>query len=157
MLDDNDYKLFLNLFDKVPEKILCLFSKEFPEVIEPLLSRYVNIIDEHVVQKNFDYAETVAAKMRKIYLAGDNKNLKIYALKSILCAAVDLNRFRAMDVFNKILISIKLDDEAFIVANMIKENFHRYLKIYSQIPKKELHSIIQCQWENACRYNQTEV
>ena len=149
MLESQVDDIFLNMFDRVPEKILSIYAKDYPDKLLPLIEKHAQIISKCVIGRSFDYAETVAQKMNLVYQSTTNNNLKACAIKSVLIAAVDLNRFRAMNVFNKLLISIQDNDEAFIIADMLKHNINRYKRIYTQISKDQLHYHIQQQWDKA--------
>lgn len=146
MLDDVIDEMFLDLFDKLPEKILGLYAKEFPEKLLPLVQKHSNILERNITNKHFDYAEIVASKMQIIYQSTTDLGLKSIALISVLIVAVDLNRFRAMNVFNRLLVSIQSNDEAFAISNALKENVDRYARIFNQVGKDQLHKLIQAQW-----------
>ena len=88
-------------------------------------------------------------KMQSIVISTSNINLKAISIECILIAAVDLNRFRAMNVFNKIIVSISNADEAFVISNMLSKNITRYSRIFSQVGREQLHRTIQRQWDNA--------
>ena len=144
--------VFWELFDKIPARILILCAQEFSDKLIDVLTIYSEIINKSITQKNFDYAEVVAEKMNAIFIATTNASLKQIALKCILCAAVDLNRFKAMDVFNKLLVGIKNSADATLIAIMLNDNLSRYSKVYSQISIGQLHPELQLQWENARRF-----
>lgn len=145
----HNYEVFWELFDKIPSQILILCAREFSHKIIDVINVYAEIIDKRISQKNFEYAEVVAEKMNAIFIATDNAMLRQIALKCILCAAVDLNRFKAMNIFNKILIGIKDSSDAALIAVMLSDNLSRYAKVYSQIPVGQLHPHLQLQWEKA--------
>ena len=140
--------VFLDLFDKIPERILALYGREYSDQLIPLFQKYSSTLDLIVKNKSFDYAETVAKKMQSIVISTSNINLKAISVECILIAAVDLNRFRAMNVFNKIIVSISNADEAFVISNMLSKNITRYSRIFSQVVREQLHRTIQRQWDN---------
>jgi hypothetical protein len=84
--------------------------------------------------------------MQVLYNSTQDLNLKAIALISVLVVAVDLNRFRAMNVFNRLLVSIKDADEAFMISEALKDNIYRYSRIYNQVGKEQLHKLLQAQW-----------
>lgn len=145
----HNHDMFWELFDKIPTRILILCAREFSHKLVDVLNIYAEIIDKAISQKNFAYAEVVAERMNAIFVATTNATLRQIALKCILCAAVDLNRFKAMNIFNKILIGIKDPSDATLIAIMLNENLGRYSKVYSQIPIGQLHPELQIQWEKA--------
>lgn len=155
MLEEETGTAFLNLFDKFPEKLLALYAKEYADLLLPLIQKYSSVVYNNVASKSFDYAEVVASKMQIIYTSSENDELKAEALKSILLAAVILNRFRAMNTFNKIMVAIKKDDEAFVVAKMLGKNLKEYACVFSQIGREQLNPHIQQQWDKALAYKQS--
>ena len=84
--------------------------------------------------------------MQIIYQSTTDLSLKSIALISVLIVAVDLNRFRAMNIFNRLLVSVQSNDEAFVISNALKENVNRYARIFNQVGKEQLHKLIQAQW-----------
>lgn len=149
LMSEVDNDMFLDLYDKLPDKIIGLYVKEFSERITPLIQKYSNIIKKCILNKHYNYAEVVAEKMQVIYHSTNDYTLKAFSLINVLIAAVDLNRFRAMSVFNRLLLSITDDEEAFVISKALSENMDRYAHVFSQIGKDQLHRFIQAQWSVA--------
>lgn len=149
LMSEVDNDMFLDLYDKLPDKIIGLYVKEFSEIITPLIQKYSNIIKKCILNKHYNYAEVVAEKMQVIYHSTNDYTLKAFSLINVLIAAVDLNRFRAMSVFNRLLLSITDDEEAFVISKALSENMDRYAHVFSQIGKDQLHRFIQAQWSVA--------
>ncbi|UWG95948.1 serine/threonine protein kinase [Dehalobacter sp. DCM] len=145
--DDDDF--FLQLFDQIPSSLLRSVVSDMPADVEPLLAKYVEIIERSIGGRSFSYAETVATKMSKVYKATSNISIKQGALTSVLCAAVDLNRFKAMNVFNSLLADVSSQEEALIVSDVLKQQLRRYRYVYSQISKGQLHPLLQVVWDLA--------
>ena len=53
---------------------------------------------------------------------------------------------QVLNVFNRLLVSIQSNDEAFVISNALKENVDRYARIFNQVGKDQLHKLIQAQW-----------
>ena len=149
--------VFLSLIDKIPDVIINLYSKEFVDQQLPLIEKYYTVLKDTVRQKDFEYAEYVSKRMQIVYLATADYELKAIALMSILIAAVRLNRYRAMSVFNKILVSVENESEACYIAKKLDENLCDYKTIYSQIGKDQLHFQIQRIWDKADGLHSAEV
>lgn len=150
--DDDDF--FLQLFDQIPSTLLISIVSDMPADVEPLLAKYGKIIERSVGDRSFSYAETVATKMSMVYKATSNIGIKQGALTNVLCAAVDLNRFKAMNVFNSLLVGVSSQEEALIVADVLKKQLIRYERVYSQISKGQLHPLLQSVWDQASESEQ---
>jgi hypothetical protein len=57
-------------------------------------------------------------------------------------AAVELNRFDAMDVFNRLLTSVKDAELAIAVVEMLRTESRYYQKVAEQVPPGRLHPAI---------------
>jgi len=144
---DDDF--FLQLFDQIPLTLLRAIVADMPEDVEPLIVKYSEIIERSVKHKSFGYAEVVAAKMSEIYKATNDISIKQAALTSILCAAVDLNRFKAMNVFNSLLVGVSSQEEALMVADVLRKHIKRYQNVCLQISKGQLNPLVRAVWEQA--------
>ena len=71
------------------------------------------------------------------------------AYKSLLCAAVDLNRFAAQKIFGDSLRKIDFTGRALLIGNMLKEEMARYSRIYEQVDKAELNLGLHLAWDLA--------
>jgi hypothetical protein len=65
------------------------------------------------------------------------------ALQVLLIAAVELNRFAAMDVLNGLLRNVQTVDLALPIAEMLRAESARYRKVAGQIPPDRLHFAIR--------------
>lgn len=141
----NDQQAFFDYFDELPELILEVCSNQAVDHFEPVFLEYTNQLLDYIdsIGANFVYAETVAEKMRLIYINSANLTFKVWALKNILIASVFFHRYRAMDIFSEILLSIKEDEEAFMIANVLKEEKRWFQGIASRLEKRQLHVAIQ--------------
>lgn len=134
---------FLEYFDKVPPLVLLSMDAHCSEQFEGLLEDYVAIIKDSVNSYPFPYAETVASKMQQLYMYTKSNHVKACALTAILFAAVDLWRFKAMDVFNRILRNALKEDEVLMIKDVLKENVKKYARLADQLDPVDLHPVLR--------------
>ena len=139
-----DREGFLELFEKVPDEITVLLATQHADSFMPILQIYVSALDDLVGGKRFNYAEAVAASMRKIVEAdGATPEEKALALEAILMAAARLNRFAAIDVFNTLLPTVQSEDVAMAVAEMLNRRADEYRQLPSSVRSLKLHPAIR--------------
>lgn len=136
-----DYKVFLEQFDKLPLNTLSVTAHRLPEELAPVLSTYCTAVEEEVGEYSFEYAETVARKMKAVFAAGTT-NLKVLAMKATMIAAVRLNRYAAMEVFDAMLVQITDPKDALPVADMLREETSYYGIIADRVSRTRLHAAI---------------
>jgi hypothetical protein len=108
-------------------------------------------IDATVSGKSFSYAETVAKNMRAIFSAeGTSPELKALSLEATLIAAVRLGRFAAIDLFDEMLGTVKKDDDAFAIHEMLERRKRVYKSVCSHIPSIKLHPAIRILRDQLC-------
>lgn len=136
---------FFELFDKLPQPVLDICSNQFANDFEPILQEYTNQLLDYlqVGRLGFSYAEEVSGKMKRIYANTNRLDFKASSLKNILISGVYFNRFAAMDIFNEIVLSIKDNDEAVAVSEMLRQESDWFESLYEGLPKKKLHVSIQ--------------
>ena len=81
--------------------------------------------------------------MRSVYVHTRNGEIKAKALEITLIAAVELNRFAAMNVFNSLLTTVKDVDLAIAIAEMLRAHARHYQKVAEQVPPSRLHPAIR--------------
>lgn len=129
-------------FDRLPDEILPVMGKS-SETFPSMLEAYCVALDDVVGGYNFAYAEIVARKMDSVFKNATGTQVKVLAMRATLIAAVRLNRYAAMDIFDEMLTSITADEEAFAVAEMLKENQTLYGLVAARVPKNKLHTAIR--------------
>ncbi|MDA1762340.1 serine/threonine-protein kinase [Bacillus cereus] len=139
--------LFIQLFDEFPEALLMIAPDVLVSEFEPVMEKYVGYIEGNIGGHAFSYAETVARKMDIVIKHSKSPEIIKCAIQSVLCAAISLNRFAAMDSFDEIITSIQDDVAAMAVAEMLRENKTLYKRVYSRVPKLQLHPAIRAVWE----------
>lgn len=140
-----DAKTFFDYFDKIPDKIIEVCSNQLAEDFEPIFEEYTNQIKDFFYngRLGFSYAETVASKMKRIYINAKRLDFKVMALRNILFSSVYFNRFAAIEIFDQILTSIKDNDEAMAIAGMLREDIDFFESRVEHLPKRNLHVAIQ--------------
>jgi serine/threonine protein kinase len=142
-LDRFGPRTVIELFDRLPRPILPVLAGEFAAEFLPPLRAYAGAIRSRVSGLNFAYADTVARRMRSVFVHGRSPELKTLALEITLIAAVELNRFAAMDVFNSLLTSLKDAELAIAVVEMLRAESRYYHKVAEQVPPGHLHPAIR--------------
>lgn len=143
----DDSSLFIQLFDEFPERLLMNAPDVFISEFEPVMEKYRDYIEQNVGGHSYSYAETVARKMAIVIKYSKSPEITKNATQCILNAAVILNRFAAMDSFDSIITRIQDDDDAIAVAEMLRDKISIYKKVYSRVPKSQLHPAIRSVWE----------
>lgn len=139
--DDDEF--FLEQFDRFPRRLLRTMAQRMSDHLIRPLTRYCQVVDNVVGGYNFEYAETVAKKMKVVFDGTDRPAIKVLALKATMIAGVRLNRFAAMEVFDEMLISVKSPDLAAPVAEMLRDNVDDYRYLVGRIPEGKLHAAIR--------------
>lgn len=145
----DDPETFLEQFDRVPNKLLQTITHNCSAELRPVLKAYLSAVDSVVGSYNFSYAETVAQKMRIVFHASDDASMKALAVRTTLIAAVDLNRYAAMDTFASLLADVEREEDAVAVAGVLREEMTRFEVVASGIPKSKLHPVILAVREQA--------
>ena len=133
----------LEFFDRLPREILPVLAGEFPGEFLPPLRAYAGAIQSRVAGFYFAYADAVARRMRSVFVHTRSAEVKTMALQITLIAAVELNRFAAMNVFNSLLTTVKDVDLAIAIAEMLRAYSRHYQKVAEQIPPSRLHPAIR--------------
>jgi serine/threonine protein kinase len=140
---------FIDQFDLVPDVILQTLAVKIPDQFREILSMYADALSEEVGAYQFAYAETVADKMKVVFDSASDPNLKAMALRPTLVAAVELNRFAAMDTFDSMLTSIRSTELALAAADVLEEELDYYSHIADRIPRTKLDPAIQSVYDAA--------
>jgi hypothetical protein len=141
-----DDRTVVDLFHTIPLDLLGIMARTLPDEALVSLQKYAGSIKEVVSSYNFEFAESVARRMKLIFQAvepGRKPELKRAALLATLYAAVELNRFAAMDVFDELLVSVKDGGDAVVVADGLRENMDYYKRLATRIPADKLHPTIR--------------
>ncbi|MCQ6557280.1 hypothetical protein [Paenibacillus mendelii] len=144
-MEDNDD--VIKYFHKIPDRLVFAFSSSLATEFLPLLNKYRLAINEQITGYTFEFAETVAQKMIGVYNYASLPDIKRHAILSTLYAAVKLNRWAAMGLFDKMLTGVKEEQEAYAIAAGLREDVDCYMRLYDRSPKKDLHPAIQVVWE----------
>lgn len=143
LLMTDDAELVINSVDKIPDQLIPYMFSTAGEDFEKVLEAYSAAVESAVGGYGFAYAETVARKMRKVADSASSPSAKAYAIKATLIAAVKLNRYAAMDIFDGMLTKIDTTEDAMAVAEMLRENIEEYKSLAPRIPKARLNPILR--------------
>src|SRR6266853_1517124 len=134
-----DASQFLDLFDRIPTAILSVLPEAFADLAAMVLREYVSALDATVGQRAFEYAETVARKMETVFdSASSSPEIKTLAIEATLVAAVQLNRFAAMDSFDSMLMKTLADPDAYSAAEMLSRRADEYKRLADRVPENKL-------------------
>ncbi len=130
-------------FDRLPDGLLPVMAAEFPAEFLPVLRGYAEALPPRVGGFKFDYADRLARRMRRVFQAARHPGLKSLALQATLVAAVALNRFAAMNAFNRLLSSVATVEDALPVAEMLRAQADYYAEVAHGAPPDCLHPAIR--------------
>jgi hypothetical protein len=130
-------------FDRIPDDLLSIMAGTFTGDFLPLLNGYAEAVSARGARFPFAYADNVARRMRIVFAASPSREVRTVALRVLLIAAVELNRFAAMDVLNGLLRNVQSVDLALPIAEMLRAESARYRKVAGQIPANRLHFAIR--------------
>jgi serine/threonine protein kinase len=130
-------------FDRLPDGLLPVLAGEFPNEFLPVLRAYGEEVRSRVAGFPFRYADQLARRMRSVFQSTDRPTLKVEALQITLIAAVELNRFAAMHVFNRLLLAVRTLDVALPVAEMLRDHFAYYNEVADGAAPDRLHPAIR--------------
>jgi serine/threonine protein kinase len=142
-IDRLDPGASIERFDRLPDGLLPVMAGGFPNEFLPVLTAFTSALPARVRGFPFGYADDLARRMRLVFLAAHSPRLKTLALEAILVTAVALNRFAAMDVFNRLLMSVTTVDHALPVVEMLRVHARSYAEVAHGAPPDRLHPAIR--------------
>lgn len=138
---EKDEDQFFELIDKIPKdivkKIVIDFDADFNHLFYIYQTGIMNYISNFSL--GFEYAETIADLMKIIFQSSKDLEVKKHALKINLLTSVYYNRYYAMGIFDDLLIGIKNDQEAAVLATMLMEEADSFSGRVDSLPYKDLH------------------
>ena len=141
--DHLDASAAIERFDRLPDALLPFLASRHPAEFQPVLRDYAEALRSRVSGFRFGYADTLARRMRSVFLAATGPGLKSLALQTTLIAAVELNRFAAMQAFNRLLMSLTTVEFALPVAEMLRSQSRYYAEVARGAPPDRLHPAIR--------------
>lgn len=139
-----DKDQFLDLFFKIPAKVLVVAAEVCEDYLQAVLRTLVEAVDAVVGGKSFSFGETVGEAMQPIFASQHaTSTIKSLALEAVLIAGVRLNRYRALEIFDQMLEAVKDDDDAFEVAEMLERRRHEYAQVQHRVTPAKLNPIIR--------------
>jgi serine/threonine protein kinase len=142
-LDRLGPRTIIEFFDRIPREVLAVLASEFAGEFLPLLRAYARAIGARVARFDFAYADLVARRMRSVFVHARDVDIKTTALRTTLIAAVELNRFAAIDGFNGLLATVKDTELAIAVGEMLHGHARHYQKVAQHVPSGRLHPAIR--------------
>jgi serine/threonine protein kinase len=141
---DNEVQFF-EFFDKIPLELIKKMVSDFKEEFNQVFHEYTEKMFDYISNNHlgFAYVETIAKLMRVIYQTSSDVNIKKDALKNNLTSSVYYNRYYAMDIFDELLLSIKDEKEAKVIALMLIEEKKWFEERIEVLPYKDIHTEIQ--------------
>ncbi|MFO0952543.1 MAG: serine/threonine-protein kinase [Isosphaeraceae bacterium] len=142
-LDRLDPAAAIERFDRLPEGLLPVLAGEFSAEFLPIARAYASAVREKVASFPFRYADAAARRMRLIFLSTADPGLKTTALLATLIAAVQLNRYAAMHVFNGMLKDVHDVELALPIAEMLRAHSEFYERLADAVPPDRLHPAVR--------------
>ncbi len=140
---EGDQELFFELVDKLPADVVKKIVVDFDADFSHLFYIYDSGIMAYIGNKGFEYAEVIANLMKVVYQSSKDLEIKKNALKINLVTAIYFNRYYAMGVFDDLLLSVKNDQEAAVIATMLMEEAGEFESRVDALPYKDLHPKIR--------------
>lgn len=131
------------LVERVPDEILSHLAATAPTDAEALVFCYRDALAAVISSYNYEHAEIVAGKMRRVFLATTHPELKAAAVEATLLAAVGLHRFAAMEVFDQMLTAIVEPGDALAIGHVLMRNQRAYRVVADRVPRQKLHPALQ--------------
>lgn len=141
----DDPELFFQKSNKIPHKVLEVIANNYKRLTKDFLKIYVSTITKYFTESRIDFgdAEPVSNRMRAVFDGTKDIDVKVQAMQMTLFVASYCNRYNAMSIFDSMLQSIKSDQDAVAVAEMLKSNSDHYINLYDRVPVTRLHPLIQ--------------
>lgn len=138
-----DPGILLDRFDEIPSEALSVMESSSADELAMMLRAYGDAVESAVGGYTFSYAEQIAARMQIIFRASRDSTIKALAIRPVLFAAVTLNRFAAMDMFDSMILDIQADDDGEAVANMLRDQLTSYRQLADRLSPTQLHRLIR--------------
>lgn len=141
----DDPEVFFEKSKKIPSRLLEAIASNYKSLIKDYLNVYIPTINKYFKECKIDFAdaEPVALQMKSVFNGTKEIDVKVKALQLTLFVASHCNRYKAMDYFDAMIQSIKTEQEAVAVAEMLKSHADYYMDLYDRVPATRLHVIIQ--------------
>jgi len=139
----DDAKLVIERFERIPENLISVLASDHPAEAETLVRAYRDAVDAAMGRYSFEHAEIVATKMRLVFNAAATTALKVLSIETTLAAAVALNRWAAMEVFDSMLMAVMSSADAVAVADMLTARIGDYRVVADRVAGGKLHAAIR--------------
>lgn len=148
-LEQDSDKLAIDFVVQIEDVVLQVMSKDLVQDFVPALRRFEQAVDRAVGGYTFSFAELVAAKMKVVFKAAALSEARALALLATMHAAVGLNRFAAMEEFDKMLCAVTKDDDAMAIQEGLQANLSEFANLAGRYSAEQLHPLIRTVWAMA--------
>ncbi|KYF53293.1 hypothetical protein BE08_44955 [Sorangium cellulosum] len=140
----------ISYLDRVSPQLYAAMIANCPEKLEMVLQAYAEAQASLAGNFHFTYAEEVSRKMGQLFwTSGATPLMKAAAIQATLVAAVNLNRFAAMDSAAEMIMAVQDDPTAFQMGNMLATRMSDLAAIVSRIDARRLHGSIRVLYQEA--------
>jgi tRNA A-37 threonylcarbamoyl transferase component Bud32 len=130
-------------FELIPNQLLTALAEKGGPGVEELVLAYVRAVKAAISGYGFEHAEVVAERMRRVFNATGEPALKAAAVEATLVAAVERNRYAAMEVFDQLLVRVTEPADAIAVAGVLTQNVPHYANVAARVGPEKLHPVLQ--------------
>ncbi|MFY7816646.1 MAG: serine/threonine-protein kinase [Chryseobacterium taeanense] len=135
---------FFNRFHEIPLRIIEIISSNFEHEAQDLIQLFEENTVRHFKEDTIEFSDAdIVADIAKSFFKGSkNLEIRLIAIKVTLFAATYCNRFYAMDIFDNMIQSIKDNESATVISDMLRGEIDMYEIISDRIPSNKLHPFI---------------
>lgn len=141
--------IYIDQFNRIPIPVLQVLTVCCTSRFLDVLNQYIQALKDEVANRPFEFAETVAARMKAVFEAASDSQTKAASLEAILISAVTLNRYAAMNIFDRLLLAIKESDDAVAISDMLRRNIDQYRFVAGRISQNQLCPILHNVYKTA--------
>jgi len=139
-----DDKIVLNdAIMQIPGLAFGLLESHFPDLFKEVIADSLELINSQ--SWPFSFTDTIADKLKSIFINIDDLDVRSDILKSILNLGVSHNRWYVMGVFVELMQTIQREDEAYNVFHSLSEFDHELHRVNNtiSIDFHRLHNVIR--------------
>lgn len=129
-------------FDRIPDAVLILAALHFSDELLDALEAYVAALNDVASGRPWSYGEQAGERMQVVFSYAQVPAVKRLATRATLIVAHDLNRFAAMDILEAILLAVTADADALEIANMLRDEAHRFKGQASRYQGANIHRFL---------------
>jgi eukaryotic-like serine/threonine-protein kinase len=138
-----DPRVTLECFHLVPPAVHGILAQERTDDFRPVLTAYADAIKSHVTLYHFSFADDVGERMAAILDTAQDVPTKVVALRALMHAADLLGRYQPQKRFSSYLESVKTNDLALPIKEMIEEHGRPSVADFKGLVIELLHPLLQ--------------